>query len=184
MAMSPEKPNSSATADRNITGILFLKNLEKPENSFEWYSSKIAGVPFILRNLLTLKRSGLKTLAVFVEDPSGDLQNSFKEILKDRRLSQDIIWLGDINQLIKWIQNNPDPIYIFNGSVLHDKKELYQIIHTKIHNWKAPVFPVNPENLQYLLSSDPKKSIIQNSNVQRHVIPPHILFAKTNNIPD
>ena len=66
--------------DRNITGILFLKNLEKSVNPFKWYSSKIAGVPFILRNLLTFKRSGLKTLAVFMEDPTGNLQNSFKII--------------------------------------------------------------------------------------------------------
>ena len=92
-----------------------------PEKSF---SSKIAGVPFILRNLLTFKRSGLKTLAVFMEDPTGDLQNSFKEILKDRRLSQEIIWLGNFNLLKKWIQNSADPVYILNGSILHDKKDL------------------------------------------------------------
>ena len=111
--------------DRNLAGILFLKNPEKPANPFEWYSSKIAGVPFILRNLLTFKRLGLKTLAVFMEDPRGDLKNSFKKILKDRRLSQDIIWLGSFDQLKNWIQNSPDSVYILNGSILHEKKELY-----------------------------------------------------------
>ena len=120
MAINPNKPFSSKIEDRNISGILFLKNLEKSANPFKWYSSKIAGVPFILRNLLTFKRSGLKTLAVFMEDPTGDLQNSFKEILKDGRLSQDIIWLGNFNLLKNWIENNPDPVYILNGSVLHD----------------------------------------------------------------
>ena len=161
MVIHPKKTFSSKIEDHNSSGILFLKNLEKSANPFEWYSSKIAGVPFILRNLLTFKRSGLKTLAVFMEDPSGDLKNSFKVILNDRRLSQDIIWLGNFNQLKKWIQNSPAPIYIMNGSVLHNKKELYQIIHSKTQNGNDSVFSVSPEKLRYLLSNDPEKSIVQ-----------------------
>ena len=161
MPIKPEKPLSSPMKGPNIAGILFLKNQIKPANPFEWYSSKIAGVPFILRNLLTFQRSGLNTLAVFMEDPNGDLQNSFKKILKDRRLAQDINWLGNFNQLKKWIQNNPDPVYIMNGSVLHDKKELYQIIHSKTQNGNDSVFSLRPENLQYLLSNDPEKSIFE-----------------------
>ena len=112
MALDPEKSFSPKMENRNITGILFIKNLEKSANTFKWYSSKIAGVPFILRNLLTLKRSGLKTLAVFMEDPTGDLQNSFKEILKDGRLSQDVIWLGNFNLLKNWIQNKFSNFFI------------------------------------------------------------------------
>ena len=81
MPIKPEKSLSSPMEGPNIAGILFLKNQVKPANPFEWYSSKIAGVPFILRNLLTFQRSGLNTLAVFMEDPNGDLQNSFKKII-------------------------------------------------------------------------------------------------------
>lgn len=164
MTANPEKPNSSKMEESNTAGILFLKNPERSANPLEWYSSKIAGVPFILRNLLTLKRSGLKTLAVFMEDPGGDLQDSFKEILKDRRLSQDIIWLGDLNQLKKWIQDNSDPVYIFNGSVLHDKKELYQIIHSKTQNRNDSVFPISAENLQDLLSNNLETSMVPSSS--------------------
>ena len=179
MAINPNKPFSSKIEDRNISGILFLKNLEKSENPFEWYSSKIAGVPFILRNLLTFKRSGLKNLAVFMEDPSGDLKNSFKEILKDHRLSQDIIWLGNFNQLKKWIQNSPDPVYIMNGSVLHNNKELYQIIHSKTQNENNSVFSVSLENLQYLLSNDRENSIFQSlSGSKQTGLPVYISGSK------
>ena len=96
-----------------------------------------------------------------MEDPTGDLQNSFKEILKDRRLSQDIIWLGNFNLLKNWIQNSRDPVYILNGSILHDKKELYQIIHSKTQNGNDSVFSLNLESLQHLLSNDPESSIVQ-----------------------
>ena len=92
------KQSNSSTADNNLNGVILLRKQENSENPIKWYSSKIAGVPFILRNLLTFQRSGSNTLAVFMEDPNGDLQNSFKKILKDRRLAQDIIWLGNFNQ--------------------------------------------------------------------------------------
>lgn len=155
------KQSDSVAPNNNSRGVLFLKNPEKSKNPIEWYSSKIAGVPFILRNLLTLQRAGIKTLVVFMEDPQCDLQKSFEKLLKDPRLSQDIIWIGNINQLKEWIQNNP--VYIFNGSVLHDKKKLYQLIHSETQNDNGSFFPLDPENLEDLLFKNPPEELIHHS---------------------
>ena len=102
-----QKQPDSGTQDDNSNGVLFLRHPKAIENPIEWYSSKIAGVPFILRNLLTLKRAGIKTLAVFMEDPDGDLKKSFEKLLKDSRLPKNIPWINNIPQLKEWIQNNP-----------------------------------------------------------------------------
>ena len=59
-----------------------------------------------------------------MEDPDGDLKKSFEKILKDSRLPKNIPWINNIPQLKEWTQNNP--AYIFNGSALHNKKELTQ----------------------------------------------------------
>ena len=127
--MSQSHPKSdSSLPEKNLTGILLLKKPGKEENPLHWYSSKIAGVPFILRNLLTLQRVGIKTLAVFYEDSNADLQKSFDKILMDSRLSEKIVWLPNILKLKEWIQNKPSPLYIFNGSFLYDKKKLFTII--------------------------------------------------------
>ena len=117
-----DKQSNSSTADNNLNGVLLLRKPENSENPIKWYSSKIAGVPFILRNLLTLQKADIKTLVVFMKDPYGDFQKSFEKILQDPRLSQDIIWIGNITQLKEWIQNNPNPVYLFNGSALHYNK--------------------------------------------------------------
>ena len=68
------KQSNSSTADKNLSGVLLLKKPEKSENPIKWYSSKIAGVPFILRNLLALQKAGIKNLVVFMEDPDGEFQ--------------------------------------------------------------------------------------------------------------
>ena len=162
------KQSYSLAADNNLNGVLLLRNPEKYGNPIKWYSSKIAGVPFILRNLLTLQKADIKTLVVFMEDPNGDLQKSFEKILQDRRLAQDIIWIGNIMQLKKWIQNNPNPVYIFNGSVLHDTKKLYQLIRSEAQNGEQSFFPINPENLEDLLSNNCIDSIICGSNESMH----------------
>ena len=121
--MSQSHPKSdSSLPEKNLTGILLLKKPGKEENPSHWYSSKIAGVPFILRNLLTLQRVGIKTLAVFYEDSNANLQKSFDKILMDSRLTEKIVWLPNILKLKEWIHNKPSPLYIFNGSFLYDKK--------------------------------------------------------------
>lgn len=150
--MSQSHPKSdSSLPEKNLTGILLLKKPGKEENPSHWYSSKIAGVPFILRNLLTLQRVGIKTLAVFYEDSNADLQKSFDKILMDSRLSEKIVWLPNILKLKEWIQNKPSPLYIFNGSFLYDKKKLFTLIHSEPNNINEAVIPINPDSLENLL---------------------------------
>ena len=148
-----QKQPDSGTQDDNSNGVLFLRHPKAIENPIEWYSSKIAGVPFILRNFFTLQRAGIKTLAVFMEDPDGDLKKSFEKLLKDSRLPKNIPWINNIPQLKEWTQNNP--AYIFNGSALHNKKELHSLIHSNSKNERASTFPINPEKLNELLLDNP-----------------------------
>ena len=138
----------------NASGILFLKKPSGTSSPFEWYSSKIAGVPFALRNLIIFQRLNIRNLAVFMEDPAGELEKQFEKILKDSRISQNIFWIGNIKRLKEWVQNRHQKVYIFNGSVLHDKKKLNALFHLPSGNGKEPqmAFPLNPEKLESLLS--------------------------------
>jgi len=150
MSQSHPKPDSSLPK-KKLSGILLLKKPGEEENPSHWYSSKIAGVPFILRNLLTLQRVGMKTLAIFYEDSNDDLQKSFDKILMDTRLSGKIVWIPNIIKLKEWIQNNPSPLYIFNGSFLYDKKKLFKLIHSEPNNINEVIIPINPDNLENFL---------------------------------
>jgi 1L-myo-inositol 1-phosphate cytidylyltransferase / CDP-L-myo-inositol myo-inositolphosphotransferase len=147
------KHPDSVTQEENSSGVLFLRKPGTTESSVKWYSSKIAGVPFILRNLLTLQRAGIKTLAIFMEDPHGDIEKSFEKLLKDSRLPKNIPWINNIPQLKEWIQNNPT--YIFNGSALHNKKALHSLIHSPSKSEGASFLPINLEKLDELLTDNP-----------------------------
>lgn len=162
MTRNSQPPHSDPT-ERISSGVLFLKKLDGTKNPYEWYSSKIAGVPFALRNLLTFQRVNIKNLAIFIEDTEGNLESLFGTLLKDSRISQNIVWIGNIIHLKEWILNNPNPVYIFNGSVLHDKNKLNELVNSypQNNNELPAVFPVNPENLEKFLlniQNDPEIS--------------------------
>jgi 1L-myo-inositol 1-phosphate cytidylyltransferase / CDP-L-myo-inositol myo-inositolphosphotransferase len=161
------KQPDSGIPDNNASGVLFLKNPGTTENPVKWYSSKIAGVPFILRNLLTLQRAGIKTMAVFMEDPHGDFEKSFEYLLKDSRLPKNIPWINNIPQLKEWIQTNPT--YIFNGSALHNKKELHSLIYSHSKNERASAFPINLDKLNGLLKNNPTAIQSQQSGFPLYV---------------
>lgn len=152
MTENSKQPNNTPTK-KKLSGVLFLKKPAETENPLEWYSSKIAGVPFALRNLLTFQRVSFSDLAVFMEDPQGNFEKSFDTFLKDSRIPKNIVWIGNIPQLTEWVQNTSDPVYIFNGSVLHDKKKLNRLVNLLPQNEieSREAFPVNPENLEALL---------------------------------
>ena len=150
MKQGHPQPDSSLL-DQKLSGIILLKKPEQGESPSNWYLSKIAGVPFVLRNLLTLQRVGIKTLAIFYEESNDDLQKSFDKILTDTRLSKKIVWIPNILKFKEWVQNNPHPVYIFNGAFLYDKKELFSLIHSEPNNINETMFPINPDNLKNLL---------------------------------
>ena len=152
------KPDS-ALLDQKLSGVLLLKKPEQAESPSNWYLSKIAGVPFILRNLLTLQRVGIKTLAVFYEESNGDLINSFDKIFMDTRLSNKIVWIPNILKFKEWLQNSAHPVYIFNGAFLYDKKELFTLIHSEPNNINEAMVPINPENIEDLLLKTENESI-------------------------
>jgi hypothetical protein len=157
---------SQLDSTKNLSsGVLFLKKLDEAKDLKEWYFSKIAGVPFALRNLLTFQKVGIKNLAIFMEDPNGDLEELFCGILKDPRISKNIIWIGNTLQLKNWILNNPNQVYIFNGSFLYEKSNVNNLINSPVQrkNELQSDFPINPENLEEFLLKPISNPIILDS---------------------
>ena len=158
----------SGPNEGNSSGVLFLKKLDGTKNSVEWYSSKIAGVPFALRNLLIFQKVKIKDLAVFMEDPSGDLKKLFSTILVDSRISHEITWISNIAQLKEWIETKSNQVYIFDGSALHDKKYLNKLVNSlpKYDSELQEGLPINPENLEeFLLNTQNKQAVSRSTQL-------------------
>ena len=74
--------------------ILYLPSSLDPE----WYMKNIAGVPFLLRNLLVLQKQGIEKLAIFSEESMKEsLELFLRQINADPRLKLCINHEGSIS---------------------------------------------------------------------------------------
>ena len=146
----PQRPELNT---KKVNGILFLKNPSGIKDPVKWYFSKIAGVPLVLRNLLTMERIGINEIAIYLEGSQGDSEKSFEPILKDTRLSKNITWIRNIAQFKQWAISNRKQVYILNGLALHDKKKLSQLIKSNQQTGNNPDenFSSNPDDIETFL---------------------------------
>jgi 1L-myo-inositol 1-phosphate cytidylyltransferase / CDP-L-myo-inositol myo-inositolphosphotransferase len=129
-------------------GILYLLPPPKPWKATEWYSTSIAGMPLLLRNILTLQRSGLHNLTLFID--AEETEKLALLVEKNSRITAKINWITKPEQLKETLQNRKSRILFFNGSALHDKKEvrfLYEAEKTKT----PEVLPISSDQLESLI---------------------------------
>lgn len=81
----------------------------------EWYSKKIAGVPFLLRNLLALQKTGIRKLIVWSEEPVDAGEKNLTAIKADPRLKLEIDWAGEKSLLLV---KEASSILVFDGATL------------------------------------------------------------------
>lgn len=128
MPSSPKlKPTNKDTHPKQA--VLFLFPPPQPWNSAEWYWKKIAGVPLLLRNILTLQRVGVDHLTIFSKQLDGVDRNFMQRITGDRRVKIKITWANYAGKLAE----NCGPIGFYmalDGSVLYDSKNLRPVLQS------------------------------------------------------
>jgi 1L-myo-inositol 1-phosphate cytidylyltransferase / CDP-L-myo-inositol myo-inositolphosphotransferase len=72
------------------TAVLFLP--VPPESG--WYLKGIAGVPFLLRNILTLQKLGIEKLVIWTEGPIHEQKIFLDSINADQRLQLELDWVS------------------------------------------------------------------------------------------
>ena len=108
--------------------VLHLKSPPEPCKTSEWYTSPIAGVPFLLRNVLSLQRSGIHDLIVYIDNE--EIEKLASIIKEDSRVITKIHLVSNSGQLKQVLQNWESQILLFNGWALHDKKEIRSLLKT------------------------------------------------------
>jgi|SaaInlStandDraft_7_1057024.scaffolds.fasta_scaffold17170_2 1L-myo-inositol 1-phosphate cytidylyltransferase / CDP-L-myo-inositol myo-inositolphosphotransferase len=82
--------SSNTCFQKEHTAVLFLP--VPPESG--WYLKKIAGVPFLLRNILTLQKLGVEKLFVWAEEPVQEREMLLNSIKTDQRLQLKLNWIS------------------------------------------------------------------------------------------
>lgn len=121
----PSSPGFNST-NKNTSkkqAVLFLFPPPPPWTSAEWYWKKIAGVPLLLRNILTLQRGGVDQITLFSKHLDGVDRNFLQRISGDRRVTIKITWATDADKLADHCGPAGTSLAL-DGSVLYDSKEL------------------------------------------------------------
>ena len=105
-----QSPSSTCFLNKH-TAVLFLP--APPESG--WYLKKIAGVPFLLRNILTLQGLGVEKLVAWTEEPIREREIVSESIKADQRLQLEINWISkeSLSSIL-----GASSFLIFDGSTL------------------------------------------------------------------
>ena len=138
--------NQSSNTLRNIS-VLHLPSPPEPAKASNWYTTLIAGVPFLLRNVLSLQRSGIHDLIVYIDNE--EIEQLASVIKEDSRVTAKIHWVSNSEQLKETLQNQKSRVLLFNGSALHDKKETRSLLKTFTQQETAS--PISMDQLESLI---------------------------------
>jgi len=141
-------PSNSNPSSQNLCGILYLPMAPEIWDSKDWYAEPIAGVPFLSRNILTLQRSGFHEIIIYMDADGAEKLAPLLE--KDPRVNVKIHWITKLDFLKVTLQNRRSQVLFFNGSALHDKKEVRSLLENE--GIKTPeAFTISNEQIESFL---------------------------------
>ncbi len=119
MTESPET-SESGLADKNWLVVMVLPHPPSSWSATDWYWHAIAGVPFLLRNVLTLQRGGVERLILLAEKNGPTIEDLCQKISADSRVKLKLECLSD-SQILLEAMNTATGVLFLDGASLHNK---------------------------------------------------------------
>jgi 1L-myo-inositol 1-phosphate cytidylyltransferase / CDP-L-myo-inositol myo-inositolphosphotransferase len=134
-------------------GLLHLPSPPESYKAIDWYTCSIAGLPFLLRNIISLQRSGFHELVIYIETSQEEIDTLALAIKEDTRVIAKTQWASNSKQLKESLYNRKNKVLIFNGSTLYDKKMIRSISKVFIHQeaTTSTMLPISKEELEILI---------------------------------
>lgn len=116
------KPHNKETVfpvSQNIYAVLALPRPPENWSINDWYTEKICGVPFLVRNLFNLQRAELNSLIVYSNEDSTELH---KRLHEEKKISIKWNWITDVMEVVKSTKDYS--VLVLNGGALYTKQEI------------------------------------------------------------
>jgi len=126
-------------ASENICVVLTLSPPSSNWSMVDWYWKKICGIPFLLRNIFSLQRSGVNTLIIYSDSENTALR---KKLSMENKLTVKLTFKTNITEVVRATKNHPT--LILNGGALHTKQEIESGMNFTNQPDKELVYPINP----------------------------------------
>ena len=104
-------------ASENTCVVLPLSRPPSNWSMVDWYWKKICGIPFLLRNIFSLQRSGVNSLIIYSNTENTALH---KKLFKENKLTVKLTFETNITEVVRATKNHPT--LILNGGALHTKQ--------------------------------------------------------------
>ena len=127
-------------ASENTCVVLPLSRPPSNWSMVDWYWKKICGIPFLLRNIFNLQRSGVNSLIIYSNTENTALH---KKLLKVNKLTLKLTFETNITEVVRATKNYPT--LILNGGALHTKQEIESGINFTNQSDEALVYPIDPK---------------------------------------
>ena len=106
-------------ASENSCVVLLLSRPPSNWSMVDWYWKKICGIPFLLRNVFNLQRSGVNSLIIYSNAENTALH---KKLFKINKLTLKLTFETNITEVVKATKNYPT--LVLNGGALYTKQEI------------------------------------------------------------
>lgn len=126
-------------ASENICVVLTLSRPSSNWSMVDWYWKKICGIPFLLRNIFSLQRSGVNTLIIYSDSENTALR---KKLSMENKLTVKLTFKTNITEVVRATKNHPT--LILNGGALHTKQEIESGMNFTNQPDEELVYPINP----------------------------------------
>ncbi len=108
---------------------------------FDGYWKDLAGVPFLLRNTLTLQRAGIKKLVIWMQEKPAETPDALHQKLKqDPRINMDVDWGNTIDL-------HDAHVMVLDGSTLLEKSAIKEAM-TPATQYQTEGFEFFPDALK------------------------------------
>jgi 1L-myo-inositol 1-phosphate cytidylyltransferase / CDP-L-myo-inositol myo-inositolphosphotransferase len=112
-----KKPSSKVS--QNIFAVLPLPQPPSGWSMVNWYWREICGIPFLLRNIFNLQRSGIESIIIYSNTENVDL---YKNICQENKITAKVSLETNVNKVIRATENVST--LILNGGAIHATQEI------------------------------------------------------------
>lgn len=115
--------NASDPDNKKLFAVMYFSNPPAPWKAEDWYWTKVAGVPFLLRNILNLQKGGITNLILSIGKLESLGTEWSRRISEDSRIRLNLNWVSEPNQLSRCAPENEDML-ILDGQTLYQPQEI------------------------------------------------------------
>jgi phosphatidylglycerophosphate synthase len=126
----------TATEKKGLIAVLLLSSPARNGDYVDWYWRPIAGVPFLLRNILNIQRGGVERLALMTGKNTGAADELCDRLLEDPRVT---LKLDRPSVSGQWadLAHDKGGLLFLDGSVLHDKNIIGSAVRSESRNTES-----------------------------------------------